>query len=428
MHQFSSFMGSAQGGACEQASLYINGLLSKLRRKNMERMEEHVPGIQYENIQYFLSEADWDHQPLMAAITQRAQADLNPDEEAFFIVDETAIAKKGRMSAGVARQWNGRLGKTENSQVTVFGALAQGARCLPTGFRLYLPKEWTDDALRCEKAGIPPEHREFKTKARHALELVREARQQGAVFKTVVVDGFYGQQTGLLVELEDDGFQFLAEVHKDQHFTLSDPGRHGRSPRWRADELAASLNAQEWREVEVRSSTKGSLRVRAHARRVWIKPKGKPARCWWLLLYKGDDGRLKQSLCNAPASATLGSLVLKASQRFWIEHAFREGKSEAGLAQYQVRGWRAFHHHVALCCLALLFIFLHKALLAQTMPLVTAHDIVELLDHFLPKKKVDADEVIAQMRKRHKKRKAVIDAAHKKRPMKQKHLREKSTK
>src|SRR6266446_10000011 len=32
--------------------------------------------------------------------------------------------------------------------------------------RLYLPKEWTDDAERCNKAGIPESERVFKTKIR----------------------------------------------------------------------------------------------------------------------------------------------------------------------------------------------------------------------------------------------------------------------
>ncbi|MBE0437653.1 MAG: transposase, partial [Methylomicrobium sp.] len=48
--------------------------------------------------------------------------------DAVLLFDESAIAKKGEASAGVARQWNGRLGKVDNCQVGVFGALGKGDR------------------------------------------------------------------------------------------------------------------------------------------------------------------------------------------------------------------------------------------------------------------------------------------------------------
>ncbi|MFP4282223.1 MAG: hypothetical protein ACLFU2_06340 [Opitutales bacterium] len=42
-------------------------------------------------------------------------------------------------------------------------------------------------------------------------------------------------------------------------------------------------------------------------------------------------------------------------QRFWIEHAFHEAKSKLDMAQYQVRLWRGWHHHMALMAMAMLF-------------------------------------------------------------------------
>ncbi|MCU7905008.1 MAG: transposase [Candidatus Thiodiazotropha sp. (ex Epidulcina cf. delphinae)] len=43
-------------------------------------------------------------------------------------IDESGFTKKGRCSVGVARQYNGRLGKTDNYQVGVFAALNRGDR------------------------------------------------------------------------------------------------------------------------------------------------------------------------------------------------------------------------------------------------------------------------------------------------------------
>jgi hypothetical protein len=48
--------------------------------------------------------------------------------------DESGFAKQGEGSAGVARQWNGRMGKVDNCQVGVFAALTTDQfQCDPGG-------------------------------------------------------------------------------------------------------------------------------------------------------------------------------------------------------------------------------------------------------------------------------------------------------
>ena len=92
------------------------------------------------------------------------------------IVDESGHSKKGNSSVGVARQYNGRLGKVDNCQVGVFAALAAGARVTLLEGRLYLPEVWCEDAARCDKVKVPADKREFKTKSQMALEMVRTQR------------------------------------------------------------------------------------------------------------------------------------------------------------------------------------------------------------------------------------------------------------
>ena len=38
--------------------------------------------------------------------------------------------------------------------------------------------------------------------------------------------------------------------------------------------------------------------------------------------------------------------------RYWTERSFQDGKSQAGLDHYQVRGWKAWHHPMALVMMA----------------------------------------------------------------------------
>lgn len=47
-----------------------------------------------------------------------------------------------------------------------------------------------------------------------------------------------------------------------------------------------------------------------------------------------------------------------------------------------------------------------------TEPLLSRADIVALLKHFLPQAVVSRDDVIEQMRLRHRQRQAAIDSAH----------------
>lgn len=92
---------------------YTHGLLSETRRKNIERIAEDKLASNYQNIRCAVSEAQWDHRQVMDGIAQQAS----------LIIDEFGVCKKGDMSVGVQRPWNGRMGKTDNCQVAVLGAV-----------------------------------------------------------------------------------------------------------------------------------------------------------------------------------------------------------------------------------------------------------------------------------------------------------------
>ncbi|XOF35064.1 MAG: transposase [Candidatus Electrothrix sp. YB6] len=119
----------------------------------MERMEEKVPGVKYEPLQYFLSESNWDWRPVNNQVAKDADNIFGGKEDSALFIDESGIPKKGKMSVGVSRQWCGQLGKTDNCQVAVFATLGYGRFSTPIDYRLYLPKSWTDDKERCLIAG-----------------------------------------------------------------------------------------------------------------------------------------------------------------------------------------------------------------------------------------------------------------------------------
>jgi hypothetical protein len=82
------------------------------------------------------------------------------------------------------------------------------------------------------------------------------------------------------------------------------------------------------------------------------------------------------------------------------------------MADYQVRKWRAWHHHMALVLMAMLFMLEERLRAEDVHPLLSCSDIEELLKQFLPRRAVTHEEVLAQMEKRHKKRLASMRAPY----------------
>src|SRR5262249_57773049 len=93
--------------------------------------------------------------------------------EAWIIYD-TSFPKHGSHSVGVHHQYCGQLGKQANCQVVVTLSIANHDASLPIAYRLYLPQEWAEDAVRRKKARIPKAIT-FKTKPQIALEQIRNA-------------------------------------------------------------------------------------------------------------------------------------------------------------------------------------------------------------------------------------------------------------
>lgn len=412
-----------------KAYQYLCGLI-QTERPNMERMEEVVVDVDYEALQNFISSSPWDYRAVMGRVAQEADHLVGGTGQTALILDETAMAKKGKASVGVARQWNGRLGKTDSSQVAVAGVLSAGDRALLVDMELFLPEQWTNDPVRCRDAGVPEERLAYQTKPELALEIVRRQRKAGIRFDYVLADGLYGNSGPFCRALADEGEIFLFHVHCDQRVYLEDPhpevpprqtgrGRPPTKPRAqsepvRVDALVSDLSVDDFERLEVRKTTTGILEVDGYRRQVWVWD-GEEETARSLVLYirqetNSKDG-IKYCLTNAPEDTPLLALARMEAQRFFIEHAFEEAKSEVGMAKYQVRGWLAWHHHMALVMMALLFITKHRMLHQEEHPLLSCHDIKLFLAFFLPKRQTSVQEILRQMEARHQKRRAASQNA-----------------
>jgi hypothetical protein len=161
--------------------------------------------------------------------------------------------------------------------------------------------------------------------------------------------------------------------------------------------------------------TKGTIRVDACARRVWFwNGKEKQARCWWAVCVIDEaSGDTKFFVSNAPANTPLEELVRKHAVRYWIERSFQDAKTSLGMADYQARGWPAWHHHMAMVMLAMLFLLRERRVHLQEIELLSCQDIVELLNVLLPRRDASLEIILQQIAIRHRKRRNSINSARK---------------
>ncbi len=416
----------------DKALQYLKGLF-QADKKNLERIEERVPEASYDSLQYFLSDADWDWRPINDQIAIDADKLLGGQRDSALYIDETGIPKKGKMSVGVSRQWCGQLGKTDNCQVAVFATLGCGRFSTPIDTRIYLPKGWTDDKERCQKAKIPVNEITFKTKHEQALEMIFHARRNGIRFNWVGFDGFYGSNPEFLRALSDNNETFMADVHRNQHVYLEDPqptipmakSKKGRKPikpkaqtaSTRVDKVVEAEPDDAWKRIKVRETTKGWLIVDILHKIVWLwDDEEEEARLWNLVVRREVDSpnEIKYSLSNAALGTSLKRLAFMQTQRYWVERPFQDAKNECGMGEYQARGWFAWYHHMTMVMMAMLFMTEQRLHHQLEIPLLSCADITTLLKSILPRRDVTEYEILRQLDIRHVKRQASIDYARKK--------------
>lgn len=351
--------------ACARKMLH--GLLLDGVRATAAQTARAVPGGDVRAMQHFVGLSSWDHRPIIQE-HQAVVAEHLGHPEGVLVTDESGFPKKGDKSVGVARQWCGRLGKTENCQVGVFLAYISPHGHALVDEELYLPRQWAEDPERRREAHVP-EDVEFRTKPEIALERIRFAHEGPLPFRWVSADDLYGQNGDFRDGVDQLGLGFVLEVPcKTKMWTempplrgpQEEPDRGRPRTRWsvapdapsprRADELIE--HATDWQEITVRQGTKKPIRSRWAALRVRPWRDGLPGQERWLLIEHEGGDSYKYYLSNAGPETPLRTMAKVAKKEWFVEQCFREAKSEIGLDEFEVRKWQGWHHHMSMCMLA----------------------------------------------------------------------------
>src|SRR5437763_2260446 len=149
-----------------RAQRFLEGLLAQVPRKNGWQLAEELGERGPRGVQRLLGDADWDEEAVRDDLRAYISEHLG-EANGVLVIDETGFIKKGKKSAGVARQYSGTAGRRENSQIGVFLSYASAKGAAFIDRALYLPQEWTQDRVRCREAGIPDEVA-FATKGERA--------------------------------------------------------------------------------------------------------------------------------------------------------------------------------------------------------------------------------------------------------------------
>jgi len=352
---------------------YLEGLLLPAGdNKSTERLALRLTGGNVRNMQQFLGEGAWDDDALLAHHAELVAESLG-EADGVLIVDGTDFPKKGLHSVGVARQYCGATGKIDNCQASVFLAYASARGHTLLDRRLYLPQAWFESASRdrWERCQIP-EGTAFRTKPELAWEMIEKLHPQGCLpFRWLTCDEAFGDNHDFLRRLEALPRVYLADVSVSTLVWLERPRTEvppaqapGRppsrervgegTPPLRVDALAAQLPKSAWRLYRVKAGEKGPIRAQFAFVRAVAAREGLPGPDVWVVFRRSrsEPQELKVFLSNAPGDTPPGELVRVSGMRWPIETCFEEAKGSLGMADYQTRVWRGWHHHMTLVILA----------------------------------------------------------------------------
>jgi len=400
-----------------QALEYLKGQLLLKSKRNMSQMAIEVTGINEQALSHFTSNSPWDDVGLTVQIGQDAVELIG--QGGALILDESGCPKQGNKSVGVARQYCGRLGKVDNCQVGVFVAYAKAGQTTLIDKRLYLPQEWTDDPKRCHQAGVPETEIVFRKKSELGLDMILQARKNQISFEFVDMDAHYGQQAWLLSRLEAENVEYMAEIPSDTRVYLEYPpvgipdrkGNRGRKPSklcvldGQPIEVRSLLKTDklEWTVLKVRDTAWGELWIKFAALRVYrIQDELPVAQPVWLCIRQELDSReVTFAFSNAPTNSPKKTLADKMCTRYWVERAIEDAKGLAGLDEYQLIGWRGWHHHMTMTMLAMLFLVSLRKNLTSQAPMLTLQDAKQILEILIPKKNLTLEDVVKLIEKKH---------------------------
>jgi SRSO17 transposase len=405
---------------------YLSGLLRMKSERNYASIGRQT-GASGQGVQHFMSNSPWSAQAAIRQVQQEIAGKPEFQRGGMLLLDESADEKASEKTVGAGRQHNGRLGKIEMSQVGTFLAYVNGETWTWVDGELFLQEHWFSPQMVKERKrlGVPAERRS-ESKVELGWEMIQRAVAHGLPFEAVGCDDLYGRAEWFRREMDRAGIVYMADVPENIQVYLSEPqvgvpatapGHRGKPftrERVLPEEESLSVETVARREdtryqrIRVRPTERGELADEFAARRVWTIREGEVLQ-EWLVIRRAGDGAMSYSLSNAPADSTLDRLAWLKCQRYFVERANQDSKSEIGWDELRAQKYRAWEHHLAMTILATWYIAetkldwakqyprdpqLAQQFEADVLPALSVANVRELLRAAMPLPQLTPDDAI----------------------------------
>jgi SRSO17 transposase len=374
---------------------YLSGLLRMECERTMANIGR-IGQVSEQNMQQFISDSPWRGERVISRVQYEIGQRAEYQKGSVLLIDESADAKAGEMSAGAGRQYNGRLGKVDLCQVGVFLGVTNNGYATWLDGELFLPEAWFTEATsgKRKRIGLPAE-RQFETKLQLALKMVERLKERETIaFEALDCDSLYGRKGWFRDQLHRLAVEYYADIPENTtlylerpcvYFPVTKAGQPSKKPEIMGIAYSAKAlkehSGTEWQTFTLRPSERGMLTADFARRRIWTADADGTIRQEWLLI-RQDAGDTTYSLSNAAADTPFFTMAERKSQRFFIERSHQDAKSELGWDEFQAIKYRAWQHHLAFTILASWFVTETRLDWAQQHPpdpqLLTHYDIAVL--------------------------------------------------
>jgi len=401
------------------ALIYLKGLLEMDTKRNFANMARRVIELDEDGqkLQHFMSDSPWSARLPIKQVQEEIK-ETPGLAGGYLLLDESANEKAGSKSAGAGRQYNGRLGKVEMSQVGVFLAYYKDVIWSWVDGELFFPEHWFSKKMEQERKRVGmPEERKFATKIELGWQMIQRAKANGLPFKAVGCDDLYGRSGWLRRQMDEAGIVYMADIPEDMKVYVNKPdfgvptsvvpkykGKGEQKPRVLGGDKpvevrqVCKLSEKEFKRFKVRDMERGELNDPFLMLRVWTIRDQKLA-AEWLVIRHEYEKSYSYALCNGSADTDMQELAKLKCVRHFVECSNQDAKSEIGWDELQARKYRAWEHHLALTIMASWFIAqikydwansfpkdaeLARQLEVEMLPALSVSNVRELLKAVMP--------------------------------------------
>ena len=327
-------------------SVYLNGLFLELKRTNIQTIASRNFFANYENLQYFISEAKWDEEKLNNHRIQILESNRTTKtcKKGVLVIDDTGCKKWGFKTEGAQVQHYGTEDVITNCNIVVASAYCDNRKRFPINLKPYIPE---NDSF------FEKNFESFKSKIELAQELMQDAIDKKLNFSDFIFDTWYFSNDTIEF-IQEKGRTFITEAPVDR--LISYRGK------WtRAGDLVKVIPSDKLRWVTVTTPHGKKKSFYTYCFKSKLKGlKGKFGIVVAIGQWDKDDQKNVHIYVTNHLSYSAEDTLKKYALRWGIECIFRDLKENVAFDHYQVRSIKAINRHWHLASLAFTFLMISK--------------------------------------------------------------------